>query len=162
MNELPDTTKEFGKLTPREQKFFMAFLETGELKAAYLAIRPNVKGNSAGRSGWRMMQHIKEKVNWERLLDYAGLGKERVIQGIHDGLNSEAQYRRQRALELLAKLHGMGETPAEHIGDVNITNITVNQWVEIKEIIFRVLEKHPDAKADLIEALKGLDEVSNN
>lgn len=70
----------------------------------------------------------KKKVPWEELLDYWGLGEERILREIDEGLGATVDryyqdillgtyadgYRRQRCLELLADLHGKRKTQIDH------------------------------------------------
>lgn len=78
------------------------------------------------------MRKIKEKYNWEKLLDEAGLGWERIMSKLTEMLdaNTERFYQdqslgvftdntnRMRALELLVDLHGFRKQEVKISGEI--------------------------------------------
>jgi len=81
------------------------------------------------------MHRIKDNYDWERLLDEAGLGEERIYAKLEELLEATTvkHYKdqelgpytdnatRMRALELLVDLHGRRKQVVEHTGNVTFT-----------------------------------------
>jgi len=81
------------------------------------------------------MHGIKDKYDWDRLLEEAGLGYERIYAKLEEMLEATMvkHYRgqelgpytdngtRMRALELLVDLHGRRKQVVEHTGNVTFT-----------------------------------------
>lgn len=108
------------KLTPREVKFFLAYIDGATYQDAYLSIRPGLSAESARKMGSRMAKTIKTKINWQGTLELAGLGEMRLAQEINLRLKAmstefyegkaitdvQDNGTRMRATALLADLHG--------------------------------------------------------
>lgn len=138
---------ETGKLTPREAMFFRAYIKGSKIGDAYLAClpeeHPQMNDDNARKAGWRMLRRIKQKVDWPRLMESAGLGVMRVLQEEEKRLGAmksefyegeevavvEDNGTRMRATELLADLNrlrskleisgpGGGPIPVQIIDDI--------------------------------------------
>jgi len=109
------------KLTARERKFFIEYIETGDVTGSYLHISPDSKKENAAKSGSRLLRKIKDKVSWEQLLSEAGLGADRLLYELEQRLKAkttkhyqdkslgefEDNNTRMRATELLSDILGV-------------------------------------------------------
>jgi hypothetical protein len=127
--------KEIEKLTIRERKFFEAYLRTGKQITAFQEAFPNSKLKKPDVAACKLMRRIKDKHDWERLLEEAGLGFERIYTKLEELLEATTvkHYKdkevgiytdnatRIRALELLVDLHGLRKQVLEHTGNITFT-----------------------------------------
>lgn len=81
--------KEMQKLTSRERRFLIKYLECGHIGNAYLYISPKTKVSNSFASGSRLMKNIKTKISWDQLLEEAGLGETRLMMELDKRLNAE-------------------------------------------------------------------------
>ena len=122
---------ELGKLTPREAQFLRAYIKGTPMDQAYLSVLPAghkpMTDDNARKSGSRMLKRIREKVDWPRLMESAGLGELRTLREVDARLKAtkvefyqgqivkdkdgnplllEDNGTRMRATELLVDLNG--------------------------------------------------------
>lgn len=88
------------------------------------------------------MHRIKDKYDWDRLLDEAGLGYERIYAKLEEMLEAKTtkHYKgieigeftdngtRMRALELLVELHGMRRQVVKHQGSITFTEAIIQNY----------------------------------
>ncbi|HXK36137.1 MAG TPA: hypothetical protein VJ553_00970 [Candidatus Paceibacterota bacterium] len=107
-------------LTPKEARFFEAYISGMTAKDAYWEIRPRVEERSAIELGCRMLKRIRGKREWGALLDAANMGDDRLLRVLDEMLTAKTTHfwqdtivcdvednsTRMHALELLARLRG--------------------------------------------------------
>jgi len=128
--------KELERLTVKERRFFYAYLETGKQITAFRKAFPDSKLKKPELAGHKLMHRIKDKYDWERLLEEAGLGYEKICAKLAQlteakvaKFNSKGEEvaiipdnaTQIKALELLVDLYGFRKQVIEHTGNVTFT-----------------------------------------
>lgn len=141
---------EIQRLTVKERRYFYAYLKTGSQTAAFKKAFP-VKAQELKKpdlAGHKIMHRIKDKYDWDRLLDEAGLGYERIYAKLEEMLEATMvkHYKgeelgpytdnatRMRALELLVELHGRRRQVVEHQGEVTFVAAVQEAYERRREL----------------------------
>lgn len=141
---------EIQKLTAKERIFFYNYLKVGTLAGAFRKAFPSKAATmkKPDLAGHKLMRRIKKKYDWDRLLDEAGLGYERIYAKLEELLEATMikHYRgqelgpytdnatRMRALELLVELHGRRRQVVEHQGEVTFVAAVQEAYERRREL----------------------------
>lgn len=117
---------------------------------------------SAHECGSRLMKRIKEKCDWEKLLEEAGLGWERIMSKLSELLEAETtkfyfgkavanitdNSTRMRAVELLADLHGLRKQEVKISGEIktrtepDLSALSDHELDELERIAEKLERQH--------------------
>ena len=150
-------------LTPKQEAFALAYIETGNASEAYRRAynTGNMKPETVNRSAKELLDNRKIAA---RISEFQAAHQQRHAITI-DGLTTHLEDARALAMKNdqatgavqavmgTAKLHGMLKDKVEHSGELKLSNSP--EWVSIQAAILRALKPYPDAKAAVLDALDG-------
>ncbi len=147
-------SKEEKGLTPKESKFLKCYFDGMTEVDSYLHLDSKVTRPSARVLGCRMLKRIKEKIDWPKLMEEAGLGEARLLQELlrmlrmkkvnfWQGSEIEGDWDdatiQLRATELLADLLGKRKHALDLLGEDG-------QSIAIKYEVIKPEEEEADDK----------------
>lgn len=126
----------------KEQKFIESYINNGgNATGAYLAINPEVKKDSAGVLGLRMLKKVRIQLN--DILDNIGLNNVYLANKLKDGIESKNLAIRIRYLDIVYKLKNLypsekhemviEEKPEVQELDAKLNKLSID---ELKEIAY--------------------------